>query len=114
MKRDDFMKEIADATRDIVAKAKLHESDTVPGDFGKLKVPCPKCGGEILENYKKFQCQKCDFSLWKIVAGRQLEISEVEELISKGIGRPAARFSQQAGISVCGDHQDGRGIQAGI
>ena len=35
MKRDDFMKEIADATRDIVAKAKLHESDTVPGDYGK-------------------------------------------------------------------------------
>jgi endogenous inhibitor of DNA gyrase (YacG/DUF329 family) len=48
-----------------------------------LKVPCPKCGGEIKENYKKFQCQKCDFSLWKIVAGRQLEIPEVEELISQ-------------------------------
>ena len=69
MKRDEFMKEIADATRDIVAKAKLHESDTVPGDYGKLNVPCPKCGGEIHENYKKFQCQKCDFSLWKIVRG---------------------------------------------
>ena len=55
MKRDDFMGEIADATRDMVAKAKLHESDTVPGDYGKLTVPCPKCGGEILENYKKFQ-----------------------------------------------------------
>ena len=67
MKRDEFMKEIAEATRDIVAKAKSHDSDTVPGDFGTLlNVPCPKCGGEILENYKKFQCQKCDFSLWKI------------------------------------------------
>src|SRR5665213_1518879 len=33
MKRDEFMKEIADATRDIVAKAKSHESDTVPGDY---------------------------------------------------------------------------------
>jgi len=55
MKRDDFMKEIADATRDIVAKAKSHESDTVPGDFSTLKVPCPKCGSVIKENYKKFQ-----------------------------------------------------------
>jgi DNA topoisomerase-3 len=88
MKRDEFMKEIADATRDIVAKAKKHESDTVPGDYGKLNVPCPKCGGEIHENYKKFQCQKCDFALWKIVAGRQLEISEVEELITKGTVGP--------------------------
>jgi DNA topoisomerase-3 len=98
MKRDEFMKEIADATRDIVAKAKSHESDTVPGDFGKLNVPCPKCGGEILENYKKFQCQKCDFSLWKIVAGRQLEISEVEELISKGMVGPLQGFRSKQGF----------------
>ena len=97
MKRDDFMKEIADATRDIVAKAKLHESDTVPGDYGKLNVPCPKCGGEILENYKKFQCQKCDFALWKIVASRQLEIFEVEELISKGVVGPLQGFRSKMG-----------------
>src|SRR5882724_5297620 len=71
MTRPDFMKEIEDMTRSIVEKTKRHESDTVPGDFGALKVPCPKCGGEIHENYKKFQCQKCDFGLWKIVASRQ-------------------------------------------
>src|SRR5216117_997374 len=45
MKRPDFMKEIADMTRDIVKKAKSHDSDSVPGDFGTLKVPCPICGG---------------------------------------------------------------------
>jgi DNA topoisomerase-3 len=98
MKRDEFMREIADATRDIVAKAKLHESDTVPGDYGKLNVPCPKCGGEILENYKKFQCQKCDFALWKIVASRQLEIFEVEELISKGVVGPLQGFRSKQGF----------------
>ncbi len=98
MKRDEFMKEIADATRDIVAKAKLHESDTVPGDYGKLNVPCPKCGGEIHENYKKFQCQKCDFALWKIVASRQLEISEVEELITKGVVGPLQGFRSKQGF----------------
>jgi len=98
MKRDEFMKEIADATRDIVAKAKSHESDTMPGDYGKLNVPCPKCGGEILENYKKFQCQKCDFSLWKIVASRQLEIPEVEELISKGTVGPLQGFRSKQGF----------------
>src|SRR5277367_2756130 len=95
LKRDVFMKEIADATRDIVAKAKSYESDTIPGDFGVLNVPCPKCGGEIHENYKKFQCQKCDFALWKIVAGRQLEIAEVEELISKGTVGPLQGFRSQ-------------------
>jgi DNA topoisomerase-3 len=92
------MREIADATREIVEKAKRHESDTVPGDFGTLNVPCPKCGGEIHENYKKFQCQKCDFSLWKIVASRQLEISEVEELIRKGSVGPLQGFRSKQGF----------------
>jgi len=98
MKRDEFMKEIADATRDIVAKAKSHESDTIPGDFGVLKVPCPKCGGEIHENYKKFQCQKCDFALWKIAAGRQFEPAEIEELISKGTVGPLQGFRSKQGF----------------
>jgi len=31
LKRVDFMKEIAAMTREIVGKAKRHESDTVPG-----------------------------------------------------------------------------------
>jgi DNA topoisomerase-3 len=97
MRRTDFMQEIADMTRAIVAKAKQHESDTVPGDFGTLKVPCPKCGGEIHENYKKFQCQKCDFSLWKIVASRQLEIPEVEELITKRQVGPLQGFRSKLG-----------------
>ena len=33
----------------------------------------PKCGGEVHEKYKKFQCMKCDFAFWKIMGGRQLE-----------------------------------------
>ena len=97
MQRSEFMQEIAGMTREIVAKAKRHESDTVPGDFGTLKVPCPKCGGEIHENYKKFQCEKCEFSLWKIVAGRQLEIPEVEELISKRQVGPLQGFRSKLG-----------------
>jgi DNA topoisomerase III len=98
MKRPDFMREIAEATRHIVGKAKSFESDTVPGDFGTLKTPCPKCGGEIHENYKKFQCQKCDYALWKIVAGRQLEISEVEELIEKKQVGPLQGFRSAKGF----------------
>jgi DNA topoisomerase-3 len=97
LKRVDFMKEIAGMTRDIVGKAKRHESDTVPGDYGVIKAPCPKCGGEIKENYKKFQCQKCDFALWKIVAGRQLENEEVEELITKRVVGPLQGFRSKMG-----------------
>jgi DNA topoisomerase III len=99
LKRPDFMKQIEEMTRHIVEKTRQHESDTVPGDFGELNVPCPKCGGVIKENYKKFQCQNkdCDFALWKIVAGRQLEIHEVEELISKGTVGPLQGFRSKMG-----------------
>jgi DNA topoisomerase-3 len=95
--REEFMKEIAAMTRHIVERAKSHESDTVPGDFATLKVPCPKCGGEIKENYKKFQCQNCDFALWKIVAGRQFETHEIEELITKRVVGPLQGFRSRMG-----------------
>ncbi len=49
------------------------------------------------ENYKKFQCQSCDFALWKIVAGRQLEIQEIEELISKRVVGPLQGFRSKLG-----------------
>jgi DNA topoisomerase-3 len=97
LKREEFMGQIADMTRAIVDKTKRYESDTVPGEFGTLKVPCPKCGGEIRENYKKFQCQACEFALWRIVAGRQFEIPEIEELISKKKVGPLQGFRSKMG-----------------
>ena len=97
LKRPAFMQEIAKMTRHIVERAKQHESDTVPGDFSTLTAPCPKCGGVIKENYKKFQCQKCDFALWRIAAGRQFEPDEIEELISKGSVGPLSGFRSKAG-----------------
>jgi DNA topoisomerase-3 len=97
LERVQFMQEIAQMTRDIVAKAKGFEHDTVPGDFGILTTPCPKCGKAIHENYKRFQCQGCDFFLWKIVAGRQFEPAEVETLIAKGVIGPIQGFRSRLG-----------------
>lgn len=97
LSRDAFMSGIAEMTRHIVARAKGHESDTVPGDFGALKAPCPKCGGEIKENYKKFQCQKCDFFLWRILAGRQIEPADAEELVTKRVIGPLQGFRSRMG-----------------
>jgi DNA topoisomerase-3 len=97
LSRDDFMKEIAAMTQHIVDRAKSYDSDTIPGDFGDLTTPCPKCGGQIKETYKKFQCQNCDFSLWKIVAGRQYEAAEVEQLLSDKIIGPLTGFRNKMG-----------------
>ncbi|MBC8002623.1 MAG: DNA topoisomerase III, partial [Opitutaceae bacterium] len=98
LKRDVFMAEIRALAGEIVGKAKRYEHDTIPGDFGVLKVPCPKCGGELHENYKKFQCQKCDFALWKIAAGRQFEPAEIEELIQNRQVGPLQGFRSKQGF----------------
>jgi DNA topoisomerase-3 len=97
LSRHAFMNEIADMARHIVHQAKTYESDTVPGDFATLKTPCPKCGGVIKENYKKFQCQNCDFSLWKIVAGRQFETDELETLLRERRVGPLMGFRNKMG-----------------
>jgi DNA topoisomerase-3 len=97
LKRDAFMREIVDMTRHIVEQAKGHESDTIPGDFGALEAPCPKCGGEVHENYKKFQCQSCDFGFWKIMGGRQIEIPEADTLLRERRVGPLDGFRSRLG-----------------
>ncbi|MEN9480107.1 MAG: hypothetical protein RLZZ298_1502 [Pseudomonadota bacterium] len=95
--RDEFMREIAEMTRHMVERAKTFDSDTIPGDFGVLTAPCPRCGGEIRENYKKFQCGGCDYSLWKIVAGRQFEPAEIDTLITDKYIGPLIGFRNKMG-----------------
>ncbi len=97
MSREEFMQEIAAMTQHIVDRAKSYDSDTIPGDFGELKAPCPKCGGRIRETYKKFQCQSCDYGLWKIVAGRQFEPEEIETLLTERSIGPLTGFRNKMG-----------------
>lgn len=97
MSRDDFMQEIAEMTRLIVERAKHYDSDTIPGDFGILQAPCPKCGGQMRETYKKFQCGSCDYGMWKIVAGRQYEPAEIEALLTERTIGPLTGFRNKMG-----------------
>jgi DNA topoisomerase-3 len=97
--RSEFMTGIADMTRQIVERAKRYEYDTIPGDFGVLKTPCPKCGSEVHERYKQFQCvnEKCDFALWKILCSRMFEINEIEQLITEKQVGPLQGFRSKMG-----------------
>jgi DNA topoisomerase-3 len=97
LSRDEFMAHITALTQEIVERAKRFESDTVPGDFATLATPCPKCGGVVKENYKKFACQACDWSAWKIVAGRQFEVAEMETLLREGKVGPLTGFRNKMG-----------------
>ncbi|RIK98123.1 MAG: DNA topoisomerase III [Burkholderiales bacterium] len=95
--RDEFMREIAEMTRRIVERAKNRETVDVPGDYETLSTPCPNCGGTVKENYKRFACTHCDFSITKIPGGRQLEIAEAEQLLRERTLGPLQGFRSRLG-----------------
>jgi DNA topoisomerase-3 len=97
LKRAAFMREIAQMARKIVERAKSYESDTVPGDYATLKTPCPKCGSVVQENYRRFACTKCDFSLPKHPASRTFEYEEVEQLLRDRQIGPLTGFRSKMG-----------------
>ncbi|WP_345796494.1 DNA topoisomerase III [Castellaniella sp. MT123] len=95
--RETFMREIAQMTQVIVKRAKEYERDTVPGDYATLKTPCPKCGGVVKENYRRYACTVCDFSIGKHPGGRTFEVPEVEELLAKRTLGPLTGFISKMG-----------------
>ena len=95
--REEFMREIAQMTQTIVKRAKEYDNDTIPGDYATLKTPCPNCGGVVKENYRRFACTKCEFSMSKTPGGRQFEVPEVEELLTNRTIGPLQGFRSKMG-----------------
>ncbi len=95
LKREEFMEHIESVTRDLVSRIK--NGDIPDTAFSTVAAPCPKCGGVIQENYRKFQCQACDFNIWKVTAGREWAPEEVAELIAKRTIGPLTGFRSRMG-----------------
>ncbi len=84
--RDEFMEHIQQVTRDLVERIK---NGDIPDDaFATVAAPCPKCGGVVQENYRKFQCQNCDFYDLEGAAGPRM------------VARRSRRTDHQARSSV--------------
>jgi DNA topoisomerase-3 len=95
--REEFMREIAQMTQTIVKRAKEYDNATIPGDYATLKTPCPNCGGVVKENYRRFACTTCEFSMSKVPGGRQFEVAEVEELLTHRTIGPMQGFRSKMG-----------------
>jgi DNA topoisomerase-3 len=93
--RSEFMDHITAVTQDLVARIK--HGDIPDTAFATVDAPCPNCGGVVQENYRKFQCQSCDFSLWKVVSGREWAPEEVAELIRNRRIGPLTGFRSRQG-----------------
>jgi len=109
LQRDVFMDHIEQVTRDLVERIK--KGDIPDEAYATVEAPCPKCGGVIQENYRKFQCQNCDFSLWVVLSGREWAPEEIAELITRRFVGPLSGFRSRAGkpfsagIRLTADHK---------
>ncbi len=100
LKRRVFMDHIVDTTREMVERIR---NGNIPDEaFATLKARCPNCGGTVQENYRKFQCQSCDFAIWRVMSGRELALEEVEELIEKRVVGPLTGFRSRMGRPFAG------------
>jgi len=95
MTREEFMKQISALVKKIVGVIKTGEIPDVV--YATVPAPCPSCGGVVQENYRKFQCQKCEFSIWKVTSGREWSPEEIAELITKRVIGPLTGFRSRQG-----------------
>ena len=95
LQRKEFMEHIEQVARDLVER--IRSGDIPDTAFAVVPAPCPKCGGIVQENYRKFQCQKCEFSLWKVVSGREWAPEEIAELVTKRFVGPLTGFRSRMG-----------------
>ena len=62
---------------------------------------CPICGKEIIESSKSFYCSGykdgCQFSIWKIIAGKKLTKTNIMQLLEKGITTEIKGFKSKSG-----------------
>jgi DNA topoisomerase-3 len=93
--RGEFMAQITELVRNVVSTIKHGEIPDVA--YATVPAPCPKCGGVVQENYRKIQCQKCDFSLWRVISGREWAPEELAELFTKRFVGPLTGFRSKQG-----------------
>jgi DNA topoisomerase-3 len=109
LRREEFMDHIEEVTRDLVER--IRRGEIPDAAFATVAEPCPKCGGTVQENYRKFQCQNCDFSLWKVLSGREWSPEEIAQLFRGRFIGPLSGFRSKigrpftAGIRLTDEHR---------
>lgn len=80
------LKLTADAKAEFVFQERNPDAGAPPA-APALKASCPKCQGSVHlrgGEYPKYACMKCDFMVWKVIAGRTLSDGEASTLMQFG------------------------------
>mgnify|MGYP001765161206 CR=1 FL=1 len=79
--------------------------DTADKTGGLGPLTCPKCGrGQIIVGRRGYGCDRyregCDFVVWKEVAGRELTVGQIGELIATGRTGLIRGFTAASGVQL--------------
>lgn len=97
--RVQFMAEIADMTRSIIEVMRKRSAEVGPEevvDYTAPKAPCPHCKAPLTAGGRTFTCSaNCGFKLWRVVAGRSLDSTEVDQLLLNGKTQTLSGFNSK-------------------
>lgn len=99
-KGNPFSASLVLAKQDGIWKVVFDFSENSTKTFGK----CPQCGGDIIEGNRGFGCANwrkqdgaCRFVIWKTIAGREIPVSTVFQILDKGMSDPLEGFISKKG-----------------
>ena len=96
LRREEFMEMIRSMTSSIVDKVRGFEEE-IPVHFASIETPCPCCGGRMVEMYRKYHCEGCRFTVWKVMSGRRISREELVQLLRSGKIGPLDGFVSKMG-----------------
>jgi DNA topoisomerase-3 len=94
-KRADFMKEVADQTRGIVERVKKFEEDDSVARV--TEIASPTDGRPLRETLRGYKSQDGELMIYKVIANRKMDETEIRDLLAKGQIGPLDGFRSKAG-----------------
>ena len=98
--KEDFLESIV---KEIEANMLIFQKNAVKLVEGAAVGKCPKCGRELKPGKNNWYCPgynqepKCEFSLWKTVAGKKISDEVIKELLQKKKTGLIKGFKNKAG-----------------
>jgi DNA topoisomerase-3 len=94
-----FMREIQQVARDVVERVRANAAGLPATAHQRVSISaaCPNCGGIVSADARTFTCEKCEFKLWRVIAGRALTDNEGSALIANGSLSALTGFTSSKG-----------------
>ncbi len=75
----------------------VFENTTSAKNDEEIEYKCPKCGGKIINDKWAWTCDQCDFKINYNIAGKNISVSNAEQIIKNGRSSLIKGFKSKTG-----------------